>query len=182
MKALKRVLYITLIACGIFFVSTSAAIIQTSSADSGTSNIIEAEQSPPLKKDQVVPDGNGGSEVENPGLLSVFGPATTLIGALAGGLLLVIKAINEGKGIDVKASNARADAAEAKSASEIAKIQVKLESMEAKLDLLMAEREEERIEHHSEMTKLNDRLIAELRNRFVLEELLATNGIIFDGI
>ena len=135
------------------------------------------------------------SVVEDPGPLEQFGPPGMLISGALGGLLMVIRAFNEGKKIDVTTYKERAAEAESRSNSEIVKVQNKLAELETKLDAVIEDRDQYRTtleerkaqytaqvielerRHQRELEDMHAALLVEIHVRHGLERLMAENGI-----
>lgn len=135
------------------------------------------------------------SVVDDPGPLEQFGPQGMLISGALGGLLMVIRAFNEGKKIDVTTYKERAAEAESRSNSEIVKVQNKLAELETKLDVVIEDRDQYRTtleerkaqytaqvielerRHQRELEDMHAALLIEIHVRHGLERLMAENGI-----
>lgn len=147
----------------------------------------------------VVKQDDGNAVVGDPGIIEQFGPPGVLISSLVGGLLLVVRSINEGKKIDVTTYKERAAEAEARSNEEIGKVHVKLGQLEEKLDNVIQDRDEYRDtlearkasftaqildmekRHQRELEDMHSALMIEVHTRHALERLLAENGITIPG-
>lgn len=139
---------------------------------------------------------NGGVKVADPGLLEQLGPPGAIVSAVVGGALLIIRAINDGKKIDVTTYKERAADAESRSDAEIGKVHRKLEELEQKLDAVIADRDQYRNtledkkaewteqfleqgrRHQIELESLHAALVSEIHIRHKLERILAENNII----
>lgn len=130
-----------------------------------------------------------------PGVLEQFGPPGVIITTVLTGILLIVKAVNEGKSIDVTTYKQRAADAETRSNEEIGKVHKKLSELEQKLDDVIADRDEYRNtleerkahftqqvldmekRHQRELEDMHAALLIEVHTRHRLERLLVSNGI-----
>lgn len=184
-KPLKALVVIVLLSC-IFLFATAASAPEPSPVATSSASVAH---------DKVSVDSNGSATVTAPDWLVTWGPIATFFSLMSGGILLIIKAINEGKNIDVATAQKRADKAEDKADDEIARVYRKLEAMEAKLDAVIAERDADRDEfakrkthfmdelvkmekrHQAEIEDAHSTLMVEIHTRRDLEKILALNGI-----
>lgn len=152
---------------------------------------------PPSDSKQTVQvdSATGEKTVENPGVLEEFGPPGVIITTILTGALMIFRAYNEGKKIDVTTYKERAADAETRANEEIGKVHKKLAELDKKLDEVIADRDEYRdnleerkaqftqqvldIEkrHQLELEEMHAALIIELHTRHRLERLLAEHGI-----
>ncbi len=157
---------------------------------------VEPTNQPAPKNDVVQKNTKGDSEVSNPDVLTQYGPIGTLIGIVGTGVVMIIRAINEGKKIDVETYKTRATEAENRADVEIGKVYKKLEEMETKLDSVIADREKERdafeiqkldfntqvlameTRHRTELENVHKALLVEVYARHNIEEILASRGIV----
>lgn len=130
-----------------------------------------------------------------PGVIEQFGPPGVIITTVLTGVLMIFKAINEGKKIDVTTYKERAADAETRSNEEIGKVHKKLSELEKKLDDVIADRDEYRDtleerkahftqqildmekRHQRELEDMHAALMIEVHTRHRLERLLVSNGI-----
>ena len=133
--------------------------------------------------------------ITDPGVLEQFGPPGIIITTVLTGILMIVKAVNEGKKIDVTTYKERAADAETRSNAEIGKVHKKLAELEKKLDEVIADRDEYRdtleerkahftqqildmeTRHRRELEDMHAALMIEVHVRHRLERLLVTNGI-----
>lgn len=135
------------------------------------------------------------TDASDPGVLEQFGPPGVIITTVLTGILMIVKAVNEGKKIDVTTYKERAADAESRSNEEIGKVHKKLQELEKKLDDVIADRDEYRDaleerkahftqqildmerRHQRELEDMHAALMIEVHIRHRLERLLAQNGI-----
>lgn len=135
------------------------------------------------------------SVVAEPGIIEQFGPPGVIITTVLTGILMIVKAVNEGKKIDVTTYKERAADAETRSNAEIGKVHKKLAELEKKLDDVIADRDEYRDaleerkahftqqildmekRHQRELEDMHAALMIEVHVRHRLERLLVQNGI-----
>lgn len=129
------------------------------------------------------------------GVIEQFGPPGVIITTVLTGILMIVKAVNEGKKIDVVTYKERATDAETRSNAEIGKVHKKLAELEKKLDDVIADRDEYRNtleerkahftqqvldlerRHQRELEDMHAALMIEVHTRHRLERLLVSNGI-----
>lgn len=130
-----------------------------------------------------------------PGVIEQFGPPGVIITTVLTGILMIVKAVNEGKKIDVTTYKERAADAETRSNEEIGKVHRKLAELEKKLDDVISDRDEYRNtlesrkahftqqilelekRHQRELEDMHAALLIEVHVRHRLERLLVQNGI-----
>lgn len=134
-------------------------------------------------------------QVSQPGVLEQFGPPGVILTTVLTGILMIVRAVNDGKKIDVTTYKERAADAEARSNEEIGKVHKKLDELEKKLDEVIADRDEYRDaleerkahftqqildmekRHQRELEDMHAALMIEVHTRHRLERLLVQNGI-----
>lgn len=149
----------------------------------------------PITKNDVAVAPNGSASVVNPDPFATYGPIGTLITIAGSGTLLIVRAINEGKKLDVERYKQRAVDAETRADTEIGKVYKKLEDMEKKLDSVIANRDEERAEfenqktsytgqilemekrHQIELEGVNAALLVEIHARHKIERAMVAAGV-----
>lgn len=177
---------------GVLALSTLIALGTTLSitdalAESGTPLVVVSEATP--APNAAVTNTSG------PSIIEQFGPPGVIITTVLTGILMIVKAVNEGKNIDVTTYKERAADAETRSNEEIGKVHKKLDDLEKKLDEVIADRDEYRDaleerkaqftqqildmekRHQRELEDMHAALMIEVHTRHRLERLLAQNGI-----
>lgn len=133
--------------------------------------------------------------VEDPGTLEEFGPPGVLISTVLGGIVLIIRNINEGKRIDVQLYKDRAAEAENRSNTEIGKAQKRVEDIEKRIDQIISDRDAYRTtleqkkayfsqqlldlerRHQEAILGTHETLTTQLAVRYELEKILIGHGI-----
>lgn len=124
-----------------------------------------------------------------------YGPVGGILSVVIGGAIMILKAVNEGKTINVQHYKDRAEQADSEAAGDMKKLRDQMNTMEAKLDEVLADRDElrETLENRKaqfskdllamekrHQTQLEDShavMLQQLNIRHKLERLLVENGI-----
>lgn len=176
---------------GIFALSMIIAIVTTFSVSEAVAGQL-AQTSIATVADPAIPTP---APVAEPDVIAQFGPPGVIITTVLTGILMIVKAVNEGKKIDVTTYKERAADAETRSNEEIGKVHKKLAELELKLDEVIADRDEYRDtleerkahftqqildmekRHQRELEDMHAALMIEVHTRHRLERLLVMNGI-----
>ena len=164
----------------------------TGSAVMAVSNLVPEPVQPANPTENEVAPNN---TVPEPGLLEEWGPPGTLLSIVFGGIFWIVKAVNEGKSIDVDRYKEIATEADSRASVEIGKVYKRLDDVEAKLDEAINSRDEYRAlleekkrlwhidylaqerRHREQLESQHDILVVEIATRRKLEKILADHGI-----
>lgn len=187
----KRTRILVVIGLSLFFLLTSASgsiASPLTSSDISTS-YYQVTNAP------VVENAKGDQEVAGDSVLLQYGPSGGLITVSLGGILMIIRAYNDGKKIEVTTYKERYSELKDETEGELNKLRIKVAALEtdntALTTLLDATREaletrkahftEVRLDneavHRNQIESLNAVLLQEIRIRHMLERVLAEHDI-----
>lgn len=143
----------------------------------------------------VTQTASGDTKVTDPNPLLTYGPTGGIISIIIGGVLMISKSINEGRTIQVTHYKERAEQASTEAAGDMKKLRDQMNTMEAKLDEVLADRDElrETLEnrkaqfskdllamekrHQAQLLDTHAVLLQQLNIRQRLERILTEHGI-----
>lgn len=149
----------------------------------------------PSSPTDITVSSENGAEVSDPNILLQYGPTGGIITITLGGILMIVKAVNEGRTIQVAHYKERAEMASADASRDVQKVRDQLTRMEKSIDELNDDRDElrEALEqrkaqfsrellalekrHQEQILDSHELLLKQYNVRYKLEKLLSEHGV-----
>lgn len=165
LRKLKRIFAIIALSLAVTFCAT------------GSSLTVDTQLPPPDAVTQTAP---AESPDEATSVFLQYGPAGGIISLVTGGIIMIIRAVNDGRSINVQHYKDRAELANNEAAGDMKKLRDQMNSMELKLDEVLADRDELRETLENRKAQFSKDLLAmEKRHQ---EQLLETHAVMLQQL